>query len=126
MDGVGNQHFSARTIPVYAGSSRPLVDNPTRYFAWHGWVGPMDSPTTNSFCSPRIPCLSLSHTLAGHIREDGLGDAGLPDAADRHVEKEHASLALLRLCSLHQGQVRGRLKHTTVAELGCLKASLYL
>jgi hypothetical protein len=39
------------------------------------------------------------------ISLDGLGDAGLQDAESRHVESEHAALAMIRLCKQYAGEV---------------------
>ena len=53
-----------------------------------------------------VPCLNpFSYPLSSN-RQDGLGDAGLPDAAEaRHVETEHAALAMIRLCKQYPSEV---------------------
>ena len=48
--------------------------------------------------------LVLLYTKTTHSL-DGMGDAGLPDAVDRHVETEHAALAMIRLCTQNPGEV---------------------
>ncbi|EWM28219.1 inosine-uridine preferring nucleoside hydrolase [Nannochloropsis gaditana] len=68
---------------------------------------------TPHFDSRRIPifrgCASpLIHSAHEYFPWhglDGLGDAGLQDAESRHVESEHAALAMIRLCKQYAGEV---------------------
>ncbi|GAB5031041.1 inosine-uridine preferring nucleoside hydrolase-like [Nannochloropsis oceanica] len=51
------------------------------------------------------PLLHSTHKYFPWHGQDGLGDAGLPDADARHIETEHATLAMIRLCKQYPGEV---------------------